>query len=214
MLLQAVSALKGVDASMQVAWSLRMRDDRSICTCSRLTPSRQAPHLLSQEGALTVSCKSEPLQIGVLGNKEAAEGGCQRHSSCLEMLVEVAYGGRHFGKPTEHPGTVCCTAVGDCSLRCITDGACLRQSYICLLTPGELPGFNGRGHPFHHGNNRIESLPAASTTCLTATCAQLSTSAAALYPACPPQQRRVVWNRLKPLPINLVHGNSRSLGAY
>ena len=91
-----------------------------MCTWSSFIAPDERPHTLSQEGAFTASCESGLLQMGMLGNEEAMKEGRQRYSSCFKVLLEVLYGVRHLRKSTEHPGTVCRTAVGERYLHCMT----------------------------------------------------------------------------------------------
>ena len=105
-----------------------------MSTCSRSIASHQDRHGLGQEGVLAGSCKSIILQIGALGNKEAVEGGRQRHSPCQKILLKVIYGTRHWRKSTEHSGTVCPAAVGERHLHCMTIRACFKQSSVCLAS--------------------------------------------------------------------------------
>ena len=45
--------------------------------------------LWARSGVFTGSCKSKILQTGPLSNEAAMEGGCQRHTSLLKVLLKV-----------------------------------------------------------------------------------------------------------------------------
>ena len=110
-----------------------------MCTCSRFVAPNQSIHAPGQKGALTGSCKNKTLQIGMLGDKAAVEGGCQRNSSCLKVLLEVIYGLRHRRNSTKHPGAVFRTAVAARSLHCMIRRAGFKKILVRLFISCVMP---------------------------------------------------------------------------